>query len=148
MLMEATADVSEITHRVNYSETDQMGVVYYARYLVWLEIARTEHLRRAGTSYAELERQGLRLAVGEVYVRYVEPARYDQLVRVRCWVRELGSRRILFEYAIVDDATGRVLASATTSLMVLNAAFRWTRLPPEVASRLAPPGGAASRARQ
>jgi acyl-CoA thioester hydrolase len=78
--------VSEIRVRVNYSETDQMGVVYHARYLVWLDIARTEHLRRSGMSYRELEEAGLRLAVGEVAIRYRRPARYDDEVRVRCWV--------------------------------------------------------------
>ena len=55
--------ISETLVRVNYSETDQMGVVYHARYLVWLDVARTEHLRRSGMSYRELEASGLRLAV-------------------------------------------------------------------------------------
>ena len=58
--------ISETLVRVNYSETDQMGVVYHARYLVWLDVARTEHLRRSGMSYRELEATGLRLAVSEV----------------------------------------------------------------------------------
>ena len=70
-------DVSEIRVRVNYSETDQMGVVYHARYLVWLDVARTEHLRVSGMSYRDLEAAGLRLAVSEVAVRYRQPARYD-----------------------------------------------------------------------
>ena len=93
-------DVSETTVRVNYSETDQMGVVYHARYLVWLDVARCEHLRRTGLSYAELEAAGLRLAVSELGIRYRRPARYDDVVRVRCWVRELGSRKIVFGYAV------------------------------------------------
>ncbi|MGH7536645.1 MAG: acyl-CoA thioesterase, partial [Gemmatimonadales bacterium] len=59
----AIPGVSEIRVRVNYSETDQMGVVYHARYLVWLDIARTDHLRLSGMSYRELEASGLRLAV-------------------------------------------------------------------------------------
>ncbi|HEY0351426.1 MAG TPA: thioesterase family protein, partial [Gemmatimonadales bacterium] len=63
--------------RVNYSETDQMGVVYHARYLVWLDIARTEPLRQSGMSYRELESAGLRLAVSEVSIRFRQPARYD-----------------------------------------------------------------------
>src|SRR5919205_1225212 len=61
--------ITETLVRVNYSETDQMGVVYHARYLVWLDVARTEHLRRSGISYRDLETSGLRLAVGEVAVR-------------------------------------------------------------------------------
>ena len=58
--------VTETLVRVNYSETDQMGVAYHARYLVWLDVARTEHLRRCGASYRELEAAGLRLVVSEV----------------------------------------------------------------------------------
>jgi acyl-CoA thioester hydrolase len=82
--------VSETLVRVNYSETDQMGVAYHARYLVWLDVARTEHLRRAGASYAELEARGLRLVVSEAAIRYRRPARFDDLVRIRCWVRALA----------------------------------------------------------
>lgn len=135
--------VSESFVRVNYSETDQMGVVYHANYLVWCDIARTEHLRRTGLTYRELEALGYRLAVGEATVRYRQPARYDDLVRVRCWVRDLASRRIVFGYAIdlcADGAVadGRLLATATTSMIVLDAAMRLTRLPADVAARLYP----------
>ncbi len=125
-------DVSETSVRVNYSETDQMGVVYHARYLVWFDVARTEHLRLAGMSYRELEEAGLRLAVGEVSVRYRQPARYDDLLRIRCWVRDLASRRIDFGYAVerVDD--GRLLATAFTSLLALDTTMSFTRLPDAV----------------
>jgi acyl-CoA thioester hydrolase len=134
--MEATEDVSEITVRVNYSETDQMGVVYHAWYLVWFDRARTEHLRRTGTSYAELERLGLRLMVGEARVRYRQPARYDELVTVRCWIRELASRRITFGYAALATADGRLLVTGETSLMVLDSRHRWARMPAAVATKL------------
>src|ERR671916_208684 len=92
--------VSEVQVRVNYSETDQMGVVYHARYLVWFDIARTEHLRRAGMSYRDLESAGLRLVVSEAAIRYRQPARYDDPIRIRCWVRGLASRRVDFGYAV------------------------------------------------
>ena len=77
MASAAAPEVSEIRVRVNYSETDQMGVVYHARYLVWLDVARTEHLRQCGMSYRELEAAGLRLAVAEVGLRYRQSARFD-----------------------------------------------------------------------
>jgi len=134
--MEATSDISEVHLRVNYSEVDQMGAGYHARYLVWLDLARTEHLRRTGVSYAELERRGFRLAVGEARVRYRQPARYDDPIRVRCWLRERASRRLTFGYAVEHAEDGRLLATGETSMMVLDADFRWSRLPPEVANRL------------
>ena len=129
-------DVSVTHHRVNYSETDQMGVVYHARYLVWLDVARTEHLRLAGMSYRELEEKGLRLAVSEAQLRYRRPARYDDPIRVRCWVREAGSRRVSFGYAVEHDTTGELLVTAATSLLCLNAAFDLARLPDAVSGAL------------
>ena len=122
-------DVSETLVRVNYSETDQMGVVYHARYLVWLDIARTEHLRLAGMSYRDLEAAGLRLAVGEVSIRYRRPARYDDRVRIRCWVRDLASRRIDFGYVLEQADDGTLLATAFTSLLALDRTMSFTRLP-------------------
>jgi acyl-CoA thioester hydrolase len=124
--------VSETYVRVNYSETDQMGVVYHARYLVWLDVARTEHLRQCGMSYRDLEVSGLRLAVSEVAIRYRQPARYDDLVRIRCWVRELASRRVEFGYAIEHSEDERLLATATTSLLALDTTMALSRLPERV----------------
>ena len=135
-MIEHVSPVSETRWRVNYSETDQMGVVYHARYLVWLDVARTEHLRRTGVSYAELESLGFRLAVGELQIRYRRPARYDDEVRIRCWVREARSRRVVFGYA-VDLAGGDLLATAETAMMVLDAAMGLSRLPQDLLARLA-----------
>ncbi|MGH7585483.1 MAG: acyl-CoA thioesterase [Gemmatimonadales bacterium] len=131
-------EVTEITHRVNYSETDQMGVVYHARYLVWLDVARCEHMRSAGLSYRELEELGFRLAVSEATLRYRQPARYDDEVRVRCWVREAVVRRVTFGYAVEHAVAGRLLATARVSLLCLDAEFRLSRLPDAALSLLAP----------
>jgi acyl-CoA thioester hydrolase len=130
--------ISESLVRVNYSETDQMGVVYHARYLVWLDVARTEHLRQCGMSYRELEASGLRLAVSEVAVRYRQPARYDDPIRIRCWVREVASRRVDFGYAVEHADDGRLLATASTSLLALDSSMSLTRLPDRVRQALHP----------
>ncbi len=124
--------VSATLVRVNYSETDQMGVVYHARYLVWLDIARTEHLRQRGMSYRELEESGLRLAVSEVTIRYRQPARYDDPIRIRCWVRGLASRKVDFGYAVDRADDGSLLATASTSLLALDTTMALTRLPERV----------------
>jgi len=130
--------ISAVTHRVNYSETDQMGFVYHANYLVWLDIARTEHLRRRGVSYKELEEQGIYLAVTDVRVRYRQPARYDDEVRVRCWVRDLASRRVIFGYAVERATTGDLLATAETSLIALDRQHTLSRIPEHVCELLKP----------
>ncbi len=130
--------ISETHVRVNYSETDQMGVVYHARYLVWLDVARTEHLRLNGQSYRELEGSGLRLVVSEVSVRYRQPAHFDDRVRIRCWVREVASRRVDFGYAVENADDDRLLATASTSLLTLDTNMALARLPEAVRRSLRP----------
>ena len=123
---------SVTTVRVNYSETDQMGVVYHARHVVWLDIARTEHLRQVGYSYRELEAQGVRLVVTGLSVRYRNPVRFDDLVRIRCRVREAASRRVVFEYFLENAASGLTIADAETTLLCLDQQHRLSRLPEPV----------------
>jgi acyl-CoA thioester hydrolase len=130
--------ICTITLRVNYSETDQMGVVYHANYLIWFDRARTELMRATGLTYKELEQQGVYLAVSEVAVRYRAAARYDDLVRVRCWVRELGSRRVTFGYAVDRAESGELLATGVTSLVSLTHQHTVTRLPAQVVALLQP----------
>lgn len=124
------------THRVNYSETDQMGVVYHARHVVWLDIARTEHLRQAGYSYRELEEQGIRLVVTDLSIRYIGAARYDDEVTIRCRVKEARSRRVIFTYRLDVGATH--VADAETTLMCLDHQHRLSRLPEAVVAALQP----------
>jgi acyl-CoA thioester hydrolase len=132
------SSISETSVRVNYSETDQMGVVYHARYLVWLDVARCEHLRLSGMSYRELEQAGLRLAVSELAIRYRQPARYDDLIRIRCWIREVASRRVDFGYAVEHAEDRRLLATASTRLIALDIGMTLARLPEQVRQVLHP----------
>jgi acyl-CoA thioester hydrolase len=130
--------INAVLHRVNYSETDQMGFVYHANYLVWMDMARTEHLRERGVSYRELEEQGIFLAVTDVRVRYRQAARYDDLIRIRCWVRDLATRRVIFGYAIERDATHELLATGETSLIALDKRHTLSRIPEHVCELLEP----------
>jgi acyl-CoA thioester hydrolase len=113
-----------------------MGVVYHAHYLVWCDVARTDHLRQAGVSYRELEEQGLRLAVTEAGVKYRAPARYDDQIRIRCWVRDLASRRVVFGYVIERAADGLRLATAHTTLISLDSRHGLSTIPHHVRSHL------------
>lgn len=128
--------VTSSVFRVRYAETDQMGIAHHATYLVWCEAARTDHMRSRGVSYRELEENGLRLPVVEASLRYRAPARYDDLVRVRCWVRETQSRRVAFGYAIEEDADGRLLATASTALIAVDSSHAVVTIPPTVRARL------------
>ena len=128
--------ISFVEHRVNYSETDQMGFVYHANYLVWLDMARTEHLRSTGVTYRDMEERGVFLAVTEARIRYRLAARYDDLVRIRCWVRDLASRRVVFGYAVERAETAELLATAETALIALDRRRALSRVPADVTERL------------
>src|SRR3989449_6377857 len=104
-----------------------MGVVYHANYLVWFDRARTELMRDPGPPYKELEKQGVSLAVSDVHIRYLAPARYDDPVRIRCWVRELASRRVTFGYAVEHAERGTLLATGETALLSLTHQHTLTR---------------------
>jgi acyl-CoA thioester hydrolase len=136
--MEPHSARTAIDFRVRYAETDQMGVVYHANYLIWCEIGRTELIRRRGSSYAELEREGVLLAVSEANLRFHASARYDDMIRVECWVEEVRSRAVTFGYLIsrVEEEMLTRLVSATTALVALGADTRPRKLPPELIESL------------
>ena len=126
----------DIEFRVRYGETDRMGVVYHAEYLAWCEMGRTEYIRSLGMSYAEMERRGVPLAVAEANIRYHAPAKYDDRIRVTTVLTRLGSRGLTFDYLITDADSGVRLASASTTLVALDAAGKATTIPPDIRALL------------
>jgi acyl-CoA thioester hydrolase len=98
-VIESTARV-----RVRYAETDQMGFAYYANYLVWFEVGRSQYCNDRGFSYRDMEREtGLFLTVAEARCRYRSPARYEDELSVRTWVAEITRRTVRFAYEITRD---------------------------------------------
>jgi acyl-CoA thioester hydrolase len=93
--------------RVRYAETDAMGVVHHASYVVWLEVGRSEWMRRQGRSYADLEASGYHLPVVGLSVRYLAAARYDELLTLKTWVAEAKSRQVRFGYELYRSDGGR-----------------------------------------
>jgi acyl-CoA thioester hydrolase len=100
--------------RVRYAETDQMGVVYHANYLVWFEIGRCELLRTIGSSYRELESAGIMLPVIEVHCEYKSPARYDDELEVKVWGKLLSPARVEFRYEVSRPCDSTVNAVGRT----------------------------------
>ena len=120
---------SEVEFRVRYAETDQMQVVYHAHYLVWCEVGRTDLIRNLGSSYADLERQGVKLAVIDASLRYHAAARYDEMIRVRTVLTRVRSRSVTFQYTIENAATGARLVTAHTTLASLDRDGRLVTIP-------------------
>ena len=123
-------DWHETGVRVRYAETDQMGVVYHANYLVWFEIGRTEFCRARGFAYREMEENDRAfLVVAESYCRYKAPAYYDDDLVVRTHVTELRRRSVRFGYEIIRAADGVIIAEGETGHVVTDPSGRVISLP-------------------
>ena len=110
---------NEISFRVRYGETDQMGVVYHGNYAQYLEMARVEWLRVLGISYKKMETDGIMLPVIHLSIEFIKPARYDDLITVKVFLKKKPAVRIAFDYEIKNEA-GEVLATANTVLVFID----------------------------
>ena len=116
--------------RVRYAETDKMGIVYHANYLIWFEIGRTEYCRARGFAYSDMEENDEAfLVVAESYCRYKAPARYDDIIIVRTHVTELRRRSLRFGYEIIRVEDGQILAEGETGHVVTDRFSRVRSLP-------------------
>jgi acyl-CoA thioester hydrolase len=115
--------------RVRYAETDKMGIVYYANYLVWFEVGRTDLLRERGWSYREMEGDGLSLPVVEAACTYRRPALYDDELEVRTTGVLLSPVRVRFDYEVVRPADAATVAEGHTVHASLDRSGRPARLP-------------------
>lgn len=122
--------------RVRYAETDQMGVVYYANYLVWFEVGRTEWLRETGWTYRTMEDEGLALPVIEARCEYRQPARYDDELEVRTVGRLVSAVRLAFDYEVVRRADAVTVAVGHTVHATLDGRGRPVRIPARVKALL------------
>lgn len=125
------------TVRVRYAETDQMGVAYYANYLVWFEVARNAFCRERGIDYVAMEAQGLLLPILEATCRYRSPARYDDELAIEIRVVERKSRTVRFGYRIIRGET--LIAEGETLQMLVGRDNRPRSWPPEIATRFSQP---------
>ena len=126
--------------RVRYAETDKMGVVYHANYLIWFEIGRTEYCRARGFSYRDMEEsENAFLVVAESYCRYKAPAYYDDVLIVRTHITELRRRSLRFGYEIVREADGVVIAEGETGHVVTSGDGRVRSFPEGFAELLLSP---------
>ena len=120
----------QVSYRVCYADTDQMGYVYYGNYARFYEIARVETLRSIGVSYKVLEDAGIGLPVYENYSKYHAPAIYDDLLRIECTLMKMPSARIEFEYKIFNQSEA-LLHEGKTTLVFLDLATKKVVKAPE-----------------
>lgn len=133
-------DYAETSFYVRYAETDAMGIVHHASYIVYFEEGRSHFMRDRGKDYAEFEAGGLAFAVTEVHVRYATPARYGQRLTVRCWIEDLKSRSVAFAYEIYDAETQVVHVTGTTRHICVRSDGRVATIPEDWRALIAPAG--------
>ena len=123
-------DLVDVDIRVRYAETDQMGVAYYANYLIWFEVGRSEFCRERGFRYADLEAMGYKLVVTDVHCRYRSSARYDETVIVRTRLKDANKRMITFGYQILrKDQEEEVIAEGETQHICVDSNGKTKSLP-------------------
>ena len=116
--------------RVRYAETDQMGVVYYSNYFIWMELGRAEYCRAIGFRYKDMEmNDGILLAVVDAHCRYLFPARYDEEISVTTSIGMANRRMVEFHYEIHDPVLNRRIANGSTKHIFLNREMKRVRLP-------------------
>lgn len=116
--------------RVRYGETDQMGYCYYGNYAQYFEVGRVEALREIGMSYRELEESGVMLPVSDFRVKYIFPAKYDDLLTITTYVSKLEGVRLTFDYEIHNEQK-RLVSTASTTLVFVNKQSMRPVSPPE-----------------
>ena len=127
---QSASRVVEARVRVRFAETDQMGIVYHANYLIWMEVGRVEYCRAAGIRYRDMETDdGVLLTVAEVNCRYLSPARYDEEVIIRTGIARAHPRMVAFGYELISAETGRNLAEGYTKHIFCGRDLRPCRLP-------------------
>ena len=119
--------MGEIQIRVRYAETDQMGFLHHADYLVYFELGRVELLRSAGMNYKDIESQGFFLVIARAQVRYHRPARYDDLLVLRTHVVRATGARIDHRYELLRD--GELIAEGETTLACVDREGKLQRIP-------------------
>ncbi len=118
-----------LEHRVSYGETDAMGVVYYANYLHWFEMSRSQYIRDQGMSYTRIEKKGIFLPVREASCRYLAPARFDDRIWIHTAISLWSRASLTFCYEITDEDRTRVLTTGSTQHAVVNGTGRPCRVP-------------------
>lgn len=125
--------------RVRYAETDAQRIVHHAEYLIYMEEARSELVRALGIPYTKLEAEGLNLVVTGAELRYKSAATYDDVLAVKVRISRVRSREVVFEYRIEMAATGRLVASGTTTHVFVDRDLKVITGPPGVLEALLGP---------
>ncbi|MBD3164236.1 YbgC/FadM family acyl-CoA thioesterase [Candidatus Woesearchaeota archaeon] len=130
--MEIKVNLNKLEFRVRYSHTDHFGVIYYGRYLDWLEAGRTEILRENGISYADYEKRGLFAPVVKLEIEYKKPAKYDEIIVLETRIERIGNSSVEFSYKLYRKGDNALVAGGKTVNVFIKKNGEKARVPDDV----------------
>jgi len=120
--------INETKLKVRYVETDQMGIVHHSTHYVWFEVGRTEYITAVGMTYKEMEEDNIMLPVVESSCRYVEGAKNEDSLIIQTFMKELNGAKVIFNYNVVREEDGKILAKGSTTHVFVNEKFKIVNL--------------------
>lgn len=110
--------------KVRYAETDKMGIAYHSNYYIWFEVARGDFVKKIDITYNQMEQSGILMPLVETYCKYLRPSRYDDELIVKTSIEELTPVKIVLDYRVMNEATGKLIAKGKTTQTFINRDFR------------------------
>lgn len=120
--------INETKLKVRYVETDQMGIVHHSHHYAWFEVGRTEYITGIGMTYKEMEENNILLPVVESSCRYIEGARNEDILIIKTYMQELNGAKVIFNYNVVRENDGKILAKGSTTHAFVNEKFKVVNL--------------------
>lgn len=120
--------INETKLKVRYVETDQMGIVHHSNYYAWFEVGRTEFITATGMNYRNMEQQGVLIPLAESQCKYIQPAKYEDIVIIKTWIEKLSPVRAVFNYEVIREADNVILAKGSTIHAFVNKEFKITNI--------------------
>ena len=114
--------------KVRYVETDQMGIVHHSNYYAWFEVGRTEYITQIGMTYKQMEEANIMLPVVESSCKYIQGAKYEDMLIIETFMHELNGAKVIFNYNVVRESDGKMLAKGSTTHAFVNEKFRVVNL--------------------
>jgi len=115
---------SETKIVVRYAETDKMGIVHHSNYLIWFEAGRTDFIKGCEISYSEMEERGVLIPLAESSCKYILPAKYEEELIIKTWVKELSPVKVKFNYSVIRENDQKEIAKGSTLHVFINENFK------------------------
>ncbi|MBV4418110.1 acyl-CoA thioesterase [Clostridium tyrobutyricum] len=114
--------------KVRYAETDKMGIAYHSNYYIWFEVARGDFIKKLDITYNEMEQRGILMPLVETYCKYLRPSVYDDELIVETSIGELTPVKIILNYKVIHESTGKLIAKGKTTQTFVNKDFKIVNL--------------------